>query len=141
MLILLCCQLLERDCMCCLIFFLFSFIPASASSAAFLNPIEPGSGTMYHRGIFLSRTLERQMILNWNFVNFNIFLRRIMCWKSFFGKICQLSVMTVLSRAYDSIFTYSFCVVNFIGNYVKISLWVSFKLDFCSANHFRKELY
>ena len=25
---------------------------------------EGGEGTMYHRGIFLSRTLERQMILN-----------------------------------------------------------------------------
>ena len=32
-----------------------------------------GGGTMYHRGLFLSRILERQMILNWNFVAFNIF--------------------------------------------------------------------
>ena len=37
-----------------------------------INPIRRG-GTMYHRGIFLSRTLERQMILNGNFVTFNIF--------------------------------------------------------------------
>ena len=81
-----------------------------------------GGGRMYHRGIFLSRTLERQMILNWNFVTFNIFLWWIKCWKNFLEKICQLSVMTVLSRASDDIFTYSFCVVNFIGNYVKISL-------------------
>ena len=52
----------------------------------------------------LSRTLERQMILNWNFVTLNIFLWWIKCWKSFFKKICQLSVMTVLSRAFDDFF-------------------------------------
>ena len=78
--------------------------------------------TMYHRGIFLLRTLERQIILNWNFETFNIFLWWIKCWKSLFEKICYLSVMTVLSRASDDTFTYSFCVINFIGNYVKISL-------------------
>ena len=89
-----------------------------------------GGGTMYHRGIFLLRTLERQMILNWNFVNFNISLWWIKCWKSFFEKIYQLSVMTVLSKAYDNILTYSFCVVNFIENYVKISLYLSFKHNF-----------
>ena len=89
-----------------------------------LTLLAPGGGEgeeWYHRGIFLSRTLERQMILNWNFVTFNIFLWWIKCWKSFFRKNLP-NVMTVLSRASDDIFTYSFCVVNFIGNYVKISL-------------------
>ena len=46
-------------------------------SNVILNPINTGErglgGTMYHRGIFLLRTLERQMILNSNFVTFNIF--------------------------------------------------------------------
>ena len=50
--------------------------------------------------------------------------------KKFFEKICQLSVMTVLSRAPDDIFMHSFGVVNFIGNYVKISLKVTFKHNF-----------
>ena len=48
-----------------------------------LTLLAPGvGGTMNHRGIFLSRTLEQQMILNWNFVTFNIFLWWIKCWKS-----------------------------------------------------------
>ena len=33
-----------------------------------------GCGTIYHRVILLSRTLEQQMILNLNFMTFNIFL-------------------------------------------------------------------
>ena len=44
--------------------------------------VEGGWGTMYQRGIFLSRTFERQMILNWNFVTFNIFSWWIKCWNS-----------------------------------------------------------
>ena len=95
------------------------------TSMFFINPISTGGWgcTMYHRGIFLLRTIERQMILNWHFVTFNIFLWWIKSWKYFFSKkICQLSVTPVLSRASDNNFTYSFCVVNFIGNYVKVSL-------------------
>ena len=84
-----------------------------------LQQVGGGGGKMYHTGKFLSRTLERQMILNWNFLTFNVFLWWIKRWKSFFEKICQLSI-----------FMYSFCVVNFIGNYVKVSLLVSFKHNF-----------
>ena len=89
-----------------------------------INPISTGEGLggneCNHRGIFLSRTLERQMIF---MVNKML--------KKFFRKnlpiVCNDSV---LSRASDDIFTYSFCVVKFIGNYVKSSLKESFKHNF-----------
>ena len=44
----------------------------------------------------------------WNFVTFNIFLWWIKCWECFYEKICQLSVMTVLSRASENIYFYVF---------------------------------
>ena len=56
--------------------------------------------------------------------------------KNFFEKICQLPVITVFSRASDDIFTYSFCVVNFIGNYAKISLYVIFNQQTTSEKSF-----
>ena len=46
--------------------------------------------------------------------------------------------MTFLSRPSDDIFMYSFCIVIFIGNYVNISLQVSFKHNFQSANSLQK---
>ena len=87
---------------------------------SYLTLLAPAGGTMYHRGIFFSRTLERQIILNWNFVTFNILLWWIKCQQLFSEKVCQLLVITVLSRASADIFMYSFCVVNFIGNYTKV---------------------
>ena len=53
-----------------------------------LSPISTGGKEEggYHRGIILSRTLERQMILNWNFVTFNIFFMVNKVLKKFFGK-------------------------------------------------------
>ena len=55
-------------------------------SLALLAPGGRRRGGGYHRGIILSRTLERQMILNWNFVTFNIFFMVNKVLKKFFGK-------------------------------------------------------
>ena len=65
--------------------------------------------TEYHRGIFL--TLVRQIILNLNFVTFNFFF--------FVNKVLKKFFRKNLSRASGNISTYTFCVVNFIGNHVK----------------------
>ena len=91
----------------------------------FFNPIRTeGRGCWYNvpQGYIFFENCWASNDFKLRFCDFWYFFKVNKVMKKVFRKNCQLSVMTVLSRASDDSFTCSFCVVNFIGNYVKISL-------------------
>ena len=73
-------------------------------------------------GIFLSRTLEQQMIWNWNFVIFNIFFMVNKVLQNFLRKNLPIALNDSFFKSLWQHFYVFLLHSNFIGNYEKIYL-------------------